>query len=165
MEFEEERRGYNKEQVDEYITTLRDEYQNLLKELQAGTEAIEDLKRSKRRMSDKLESLQKEKKELSQQVEQMRLTENTSYSEAIASALVTAEISAQQIIAKAKKEARLIGDAATRDLSDIIQAKQEALDEIKQVSGKLFKLLREEEALKAERVSMPNPFREGKKEE
>jgi len=159
VEFEEVRRGYRKEQVDEYLRTFTEEYGNLLTELEAATQEVGELKNRYKAIREKNERLEKEKRELEEQNNRLKAADSAAYSDAIASALVTAEMSAKQIITNAQTEARLIGDAATRDLSDIIQVKREALEDIRRMSGRLLGILREESELKAGEEQIPKLLR------
>ena len=186
MQFEEKRKGYDPEQVDQYIQALKKEYQNLLNELEDKNEELDnknseleskqaelgeaqkklnafaeilqendELDKKNRALTKRQEGLIQEKKKLEEQVDHYKLSENPTYSDAIASALVSAEMSAKQIIANAKKEAELIGDATTRELSDIVEAKQAALGEIRKLSGRLLQMLKEEERLKNNQDTEP----------
>ncbi|MCP1111530.1 cell division septum initiation protein DivIVA [Lachnospiraceae bacterium PF1-21] len=176
MQFEEARRGYQKEPVDEYIKALSEEYKNLLEELEAEKvlnnelqQKNEALKASQteweqkaRTLSKKVETLQREKRNL--EMEKPPLPEDTSYSEAIASALVSAELSAKQIVERAREEAKLIREAAVLDLEELEKAKQKTISSIRTISSDLLNVLREEEKMRV-RSSLAERIQDGHKEE
>lgn len=131
VEFEEEKKGYKKEQVDEYINTVSSEYEILHGELKNAREEIEEL-------GEKIEKLEKELKYLNS-------SEYTDHQKVISSAIVRAEISGQQIVEDAKKEAVNIGEAAKQEYNSIAREKQEAIEEVKVLTEKLRILIREEQ--------------------
>ena len=115
INFTKERNGYSKEQVDAYIKTLNDEYVKVTEEYQKLLEETEEQKK------------------------------DTSYTEAIAAALINAEISGKQIIADAQLEAKQIIYEANQEKNRIGHTKQTVLGEIKSLSTKLGMILSEEE--------------------
>lgn len=131
VKFEEVKKGYKKEQVDEYINTVSTEYEILHEELKAAKETIEELK-------EKEEKLEKKIKHLSSD-------EYSSYQEVIASAILSAETSAKQIIEEAKKDAVDMNQMARKELAMLTQTKQGALDEVKRLTENLLELLRDEQ--------------------
>ena len=112
--FNEVRKGYDKEQVDAYITTIATEYETLTKEYK------------------KLEAKCKAEKN------------DTSYSEAIAAALVNAELSGKKIIAGAQTEAERIVLVANREVEEISNRKEGAIEEVRQLVERLGSLFDEE---------------------
>lgn len=111
IKFEEAKRGYNKEQVDGYIETINAEYQKLLTEYKA--------------LEDELEETEN----------------NTSHNEAIASALINAEISKKQIIAKAQFDAKRIIKDANCKIEELSMKRNIILDEIEKLSKILNDIL------------------------
>ena len=122
VEFKEERKGYNKEQVSEYIKMLNGEYQKMIDEYQKLEEEHQDL-----------------------QAKMKSKEQDTSYTEAIASTLVKAEMSGKQIIADAQIEAKSILYQAEQKVNNINSAKQMALEDINALYGKLQSILSKEE--------------------
>ncbi|MCP1111491.1 hypothetical protein [Ohessyouella blattaphilus] len=157
MQFEEARRGYQKEPVDEYIKALGAEYKNLLKELECEQALNRELKKENEALKEAqqkweqkatnlgkiAETLQREKKAL--EMEKTTLPEDNSYSEAIASALVSAELSAKQIVERAREEAKLIHEAAVLNVEEVEKAKQKTILSIRTISSELLNVLREDE--------------------
>jgi DivIVA protein. len=111
IKFEEVKRGYNKEQVDDYIKTINDEYKKSLADYQ---ELEEELEKSKK---------------------------DTSYSEAIAAALINAEISGKQIVANAQVEAKRTIIESEIAVGEIKEKKKAVLVEIDKLSKKLNEIL------------------------
>ena len=111
MEFKEEKRGYCKEQVDAYIKTINSEYEKLSEEYQSLLAENEEEKN------------------------------DTSNKDAIASALINAQLSGKQIVDEANIRARLIVEQAGRDAEHISNHKQAALSDIKKLSAKLSALI------------------------
>jgi len=111
IKFEEVRKGYNKEQVDAYIKTINDEYQKVLAEYQALEDEIEEAK------------------------------EDTSKKDAIASALINAEISGKQVVVRAQLEAKRIIVEAEREVSKITEEKKSVLGEVDKLSKMLSYVL------------------------
>ena len=114
IKFDEEKKGYDKAQVDGYIKTLNDEYLKLTDEYQKLMAEVEEEKN------------------------------DTSHKEAIASAFIKAEISGKQIIADAEVEAKRMVYEANQEIGQINRAKQTVLEEIKNLSSKLRSILSEE---------------------
>ena len=131
VKFDEVKKGYKKEQVDEYINTVSSEYEILHEEFKTAKSELEELK-------EKEEKLQKE-------IEQLGSQEHSSYQEVIASAILSAETSAKQIIVTAKEEAELMNARARQELERLIQTKQETLVDVEQLTEKLLTLLRVEQ--------------------
>ena len=77
-------------------------------------------------VSDEYQKLLEEHKELEQKV-----NEDKSYSEAIASALIKAELSGEQIIAAAKEEARRISVEANYEVESLKMEMNKELEAIK----------------------------------
>ena len=115
MKFDEVKKGYKKEQVDGYIKTINEEYEKLFMEYQ------------------ELESKMAEEEQ------------DTSYNDAIASAIINAELSAKQIVIKAQSEARRIGIEAKRELEEARHERDLAIEEIKQLSQRLQGILMDKE--------------------
>lgn len=115
MKFDEVKKGYNKEQVDEYIKTINAEYEKLFSEYQELEE------------------------EMAEEVK------DTSYNEAIASAIINAELAAKQIVVKAQSDARRISAECNRDLEATIHEKELAIEEIKQLTQRLQKVVIDDE--------------------
>ena len=129
VNFSEEKKGYNKEQVDGYVKILNTEYEKLTKEHQ---ELVEKTKEEK---------------------------EDTSYADAIAAVLVKSELTGKQIIKDAQFEAQQITEDArfeakrmTRDaqleaqqivietnqeMEQMLNVKQTTMSEIKTLANKL----------------------------
>lgn len=166
LNFEEERRGYDKNQVKEYIETLEEEYKKLLTEIEEkktenkglqekvenSGQQVKRYKQMKEKAEEERDSLLAANKKLLERVKLLELSDKPSYSEAIASALVSAEMSAKQIIENAEKRAQLINEDATRDLSDIIKVKTSVLNEIRRLDERLTEVLKQEAEMK-ERTS------------
>jgi Cell division initiation protein len=114
MNFNEERKGYSKEQVDAYIKTLNDEYLKLTEEHQKLLDTVKEEKN------------------------------DTSRKDAIASAFIKAEISGKQIVSAAKLEAQKIIDIANKEVERIDHSRQIILEEVKDLSTKLHLILNEE---------------------
>ena len=70
-----------------------------------------------------------------------KVNEDKSYSEAIASALIKAELSGEEIIANAKEEARRINADANQEVEDLINAKKSALTDMKNLSRRIQAVL------------------------
>ena len=132
VKFEEVKKGYKKEQVDEYIGTVSSEYEILHGELKNTKEEIEEIEARKEELAKQMEYLQSEEYDSNQKV--------------ISSAILRAEVSGKQIVEDAKKEALDIGEAARQELSTLTKDKKEAIEEVKQLTEKLRILLREEQA-------------------
>ena len=132
VKFEEVKKGYKKEQVDEYIGTVSSEYEILHGELKKTREEMEEL--------------EARKEELAKKVEYLNSEEYGSQQKVIASAILRAEVSGKQIVEDAKKEAVNIGEAAREELSALTREKKKAISEVKQLTEKLRILLREEQA-------------------
>jgi Cell division initiation protein len=111
VNFEEVKRGYNKEQVDNYIKIINGEYEKLLVEYQ------------------ELKGKSKED------------PKDISYNDAIASALINAEISGKQVVAKAQLEAKRITTEANIEANKINEKKQKVLEEVAKLSKMLIALL------------------------
>ena len=107
IKFEEVRRGYDKEQVEEYIKTINGEYQKVLEDYQALVEEMEETQK------------------------------DTSKSEAIASALINAEIAGKQIVANAQLEAKRVTSEATREVNKITKKKNSVLKDVDKLSKML----------------------------
>ena len=105
--FDEVRKGYNKEQVDAYIQTLADEYEKVLAENKALKDELDETKN------------------------------DNSHNEAIASALISAELAGKQIIANAKVEANYISAEANHAADEVNRKKEVAFEEIKQLMLRL----------------------------
>ena len=114
VKFDEEKRGYNKVQVDSYIKIINNEYEKLTEEYQT--------------LIDELESKKVD----------------VSYSDAIASVLIKAELSGRQIMTAAESEAKVTIIEAEQEVERIRQAKQTVLEEINDLSAKLLGVLSEE---------------------
>lgn len=114
IKFDEEKRGYNKVQVDGYLKTLNDEYLKLTDEYQ----------------------------KLLTEVEEER--SDTSQKEAIASAFIKAELLGKQIIVDAKLEAKRVVYEANQEVEQIVHTKQSILAEVKKLADKLGVILSEE---------------------
>ena len=111
VKFEDAKKGYNKEQVDSYIKTINDEYQKVLAEYQALEEEVEEAKN------------------------------DTSHNDAIAAALINAEIAGKQIIANANLEAKRVTSEATREVGRITKKKTTVLNEVKELTKMLTAVL------------------------
>ena len=111
VKFEEVKKGYNKEQVDAYIKTINDEYQKVLAEYQTLEDELEEAK------------------------------EDTSRKDAIASALINAEISGKQVVARAQLEAKRIIIEAEREVSKITEEKKSVLEQVDKLSKMLNYIL------------------------
>lgn len=139
VQFEKESGGYNKQQVDEYLTVLSREYQKLLDELELSEKKQEI-------MAAEMEQLRAKKEPLVIQSDGQELAGSEFYTEAIVSALVTAEVTAKQVVGEAKTKAGLITDTASKELDRIEQAKEAALQDIRRLSGQLTDMLESLEA-------------------
>ena len=122
VEFKEERKGYSKEQVSEYIKVLNGEYQKL-------TDEYQKLEKEHQNLLDKMKSQE----------------QDTSYTDAIASTLIKAEMSGKQIVSDAQVEAESILYQAKQESSNINRVRQMALEEIGELSKKLQSILSKEE--------------------
>ena len=111
--FEEARKGYNKEQVDVYIQTLADEYEKVLAENKALEDELDEAKN------------------------------DNSHNEAIASAIISAELASKQIIANAKAEANRISAEANHSIDEVNRKKEVAHEEIKQLVNRLTAIVSE----------------------
>ena len=107
VEFDEVRRGYDKNQVDAYIQIINEEYQKNLTEYEALEEKLETFK-----------------------------NDNT-HIEAIAAALINAEKASKQVVANAQIEARRINDEAKLELVNIDRIKREIMEDIKHMADRL----------------------------
>ena len=112
--FDEVRKGYNKEQVDEYIKTLADEYEKILAENKELEETLGETKN------------------------------DNSHNEAIASALISAELASKQIIANAKAEANRISAEVNHSIDEVNRKKEVAYEEIKQLVNRLTAIVSKE---------------------
>ena len=117
VNFGEEKRGYNKVQVDGYIKTINDEYEKLTEEYQA--------------LADELEAKKAD----------------DSYADAIASVLINAELSSRQIVTTAEYKAKEAVVKANQDVERILQTKKTVLEEIDQLSTKLLEILSEDKQI------------------
>jgi|GEM_PF-3367566 DivIVA protein. len=131
VKFDEVKKGYKKEQVDEYINTVSAEYEILHEEFKTAKQEIEELK-------EKEEKLHKEIKHLASD-------EHSNYQEVISSAILSAETSAKKIVADAKEEATYMNEMAKGELDALVQTKQGALGEVRELTDSLLGLLREEQ--------------------
>ena len=116
IDFKEEKKGYCKTQVDDYIKTLNDEYIKVTEEYQTLLDEVKEEK------------------------------DDTSQKDAIASALIKAELSGKQIIEEAKVEAMRITDGAKQETEKMNFGKQAIMREIKDLSTKLHLILEEDKA-------------------
>lgn len=130
IQFEEAKKGYKKEQVEEYIGTVSSEYEKLHEELKSARVEIGELK-------EKAESLEKD-------IQYFNSPEYATQQKVISSAIVSAEISGQQIIEEARKEASNIEEEARQEFATILNDKQKALTELGELREKLGILLRDE---------------------
>ena len=105
--FEEAKRGYNKEQVDAYIKLIATEYEKVVEE----------------------------NKDLEEKIDEVQ--GDTSHSEAIAAALINAELAAKQVITKAHVEANCIVATANQEVEEITSKRDVALEEVRQIVERL----------------------------
>jgi DivIVA protein. len=131
VKFDEVKKGYKKEQVDEYINTVSAEYETLHEELKSAREELEVLKEEEAKLQKEIKSLNSE--------------EHSSYQEVIASAILSAEASAKKIVEDAKKESAHVNEIAKKELAVINQTKQGAIDEVQKLTDNLLVLLRDEQ--------------------
>jgi len=130
MQFEEVKKGYKKEQVDEYIGTVSSEYEILHEELKSAKKEISALK-------DRAE-------ELEQHIQHFSSDEYEVQQKVIASAIVSAEVSGKHIVEEARKAANDIEKAAQQEFAEILKSKQKAFTELGELKEKLQILLKDE---------------------
>ena len=121
--FNEAKRGYNKEQVNEYIQTLNSEYEKLTEEYQVLLNETEEEKRNDEYTEEE--------------------NRNDEYKEVISSAIIKAEMASKQIIADAQFEAKVIIHEANQEIQKINNTKQTILREVEHLSNKLQEALNE----------------------
>lgn len=177
VEFDEEKHGYNKEQVRQYILTFSEEYKELLEELDKEKKKTAHLEDTVKRQTERLkrfaenykkleavsEKLAKENQRNKEQVEKRALLESKDYGEAIASALISAEMSAKRIVDEAQRKAELVSESATRNLRRILEAKQLALGELEKINEKISRVIEEETSSETAKEDAEKMFEGGGK--
>ena len=147
VDFKEERKGYSKEQVKVYVKMLNDEYQklteeyqNLAEEHQELTQEHQNLAAEYQELTQEHQNLADESQKLTQENESLLETNSepdTSYTEAIASTLIKAEIAGKQILSDAQAQAKGLIYDAEQEISRINRTKKVALEEIRSLSNEL----------------------------
>jgi len=112
LEFKQVFRGYDKEQVDEFVSRMVVEYEELYKQKQQLEEQIEELKKQASRYNGLEGTLQETLEYVRQTSRELR---------------EAAEQTAARIIEDAKREAARIVENARREAADEIQQAREAL--------------------------------------
>jgi len=130
VNFDEVKKGYKKEQVNEYINTVSSEYELLHEELKNAKAEIEVLKET----GEKLEK----------EIEHLNSDEYATHKNVIASAIMSAEVSGLKIVEEARKEAASIEANAKEEFNTLMQDKQKAVEDVRALTEKLRKLLDEE---------------------
>ena len=170
MTFDDVKKGYSKEQVDDYMAVLKAEYSSLLKELEGSEKELKDFHAGKKQMMDRLEKLQLEKRELLERIETLEMSDKPAFADAIAATLINAKVSskemldkaevearqilerarkeASELISKAENEATLIREGAADDLSEVIEIKKSIIEQIKIMTSWMNEFLLNEEKMK-----------------
>ena len=112
LEFKQVFRGYDKEQVDEFVSKVVIEYEELYKQKQLLEEELEELKNQASRYNGVEGTLQETLEYVRQSSRELK---------------EAAEQTAARIIDDAKREAARILDSARREVADEIQQAREAL--------------------------------------
>ena len=121
VKFDEVKKGYSKEQVDGYIKTLSTEYEKMLEENKTLEEELERAKAEKAKADNS--------------------NQDNTHSEAIAAALINAELTGKQVVMQAQVEANRISAVASQEVNEIRGKKDVALEEIRQIVERLQTIL------------------------
>ncbi|MDR1538412.1 MAG: DivIVA domain-containing protein [Clostridiales bacterium] len=139
ISFSEKPMGYDKQQVDSYIAKVTYEYQTMHNEYMALVTKCNNLSETCIRLSD-------EKNRAIDMMNQQRAAALPNDAEAIARALIDAEILAKQIVDKANEEATKIQESARiarEEMKHIQSWKDKALVEITDMKRKINTLFPE----------------------
>ena len=132
MEFKQVFRGYNKEQVDDFLSKIVSEYESLYQQNQELRDRIDELKTQVNRYSDVEDTLQETLDYVKQSSSEIKHS---------------AEIAARRTIEEAKLEAEHILENARSQMGDEIRKAQEALEfrrrMVRQLEMQLRRLLDE----------------------
>ncbi|MDD3360434.1 MAG: hypothetical protein PHW34_02015 [Hespellia sp.] len=176
-DFREEEQGYSKTEVDEYLQKFMEEYQILLNELTQEKDKTSGLIKKSKRLIEQNKRLEKENRILREAAGEVQnqpqerqldrdkreLTEGKDYGEAIAAALISAELSAKRIIDEANRKAELISQSASQNLAKILEAKQMALEGVVELRDTLTAVVEDETPSKSVLEDTSDLFKGDKK--